>query len=386
MEATTEASGLWSTSPEKDVSKDQRTARADPEDFGALYATIARRARLEGQRVWLEPLTSVELWSSHRQEHRFLTSQEVGGRLGEGWEFVGMHSWSCGCVTRRLAGDWRSEAWKFMGNGCNGEEMFERTFVNQLAMFEHTKSGIQFSLVPGDDKPWLRNQGMGLPGSYCCQRVAGEFCWEHTPDNLKPIRPLLVARWPMTRGQWYSGAFVSPPSEEVIGRRDIPLGGRPYVLVKSALENSGMVLPTPEEWRHLAAGGSPASYPWGDDVNDEMVWYSETSVACPHDCRVGWRQDGEAIQPSPCSEHRGDVMSHPPVVHDRRGCWNAYGLVDVIGNMWEWLADGGIAGDSYASQIEDMNRSRVIGSRFIPNEDKARNYGVRPVVPVPGWE
>lgn len=68
-------------------------------------------------------------------------------------------------------------------------------------------------------------------------------------------------------------------------------------------------LPTEAEWEWAAAGGDPgAEYPWGSDP--------------PSDDRVSWSGDG--------IDRPVRVASYPP---------NSYGLYDMSGNVWKFLAD-----------------------------------------------
>lgn len=89
--------------------------------------------------------------------------------------------------------------------------------------------------------------------------------------------------------------------------------GQPYRLLTEA------------EWEYVARAGSDAAFPWGDDPEQA--------------CRHANVYDASAADPSKpwaatrCSDgHAGvaPVASFPP---------NAFGLYDVIGNVWEWVED-----------------------------------------------
>lgn len=71
----------------------------------------------------------------------------------------------------------------------------------------------------------------------------------------------------------------------------------------------GARLPTEAEWEWAASGGDPtAEYPWGTEA--------------PRDDLVNWSGDG--------IDAPVDVASYPP---------NRYGLYDMAGNVWKFLAD-----------------------------------------------
>ncbi len=153
---------------------------------------------------------------------------------------------------------------------------------------------------------------------------------EQPQHPVKITRPFFLGTHPVTQGQ-YKAIMGSNPSH-FKGSDDLPVETvswldalnfcnkmsekdkrTPFYCISgtdvAAVGGNGYRLPTEAEWEYACRAGSATLFPFGDDAGKlgEHAWYSSNSQSKTH--QVG--------QTSP----------------------NAWGLYDMLGNVWEWCAD-----------------------------------------------
>jgi formylglycine-generating enzyme required for sulfatase activity len=109
------------------------------------------------------------------------------------------------------------------------------------------------------------------------------------------------------------------PGSTIDDRLDHPVVQVSYVDAAAYAQWAGRRLPTEAEWEYAARGGASTTYAWGDEVAPDGNLMANTWQG-----RFPYRNDGAMgwVGTSP-------VGTFPP---------NGFGLVDMIGNVWEWTS------------------------------------------------
>ncbi|UIF85278.1 formylglycine-generating enzyme family protein [Cupriavidus necator] len=143
---------------------------------------------------------------------------------------------------------------------------------------------------------------------------------EKPPHHVTIGQPFAIGRYEVTVEQWNACADAggcqrvptvadSPKTAPV---RDVSWDdAQQYVAWLSKTTGKAYRLPTEAEWEYAARGGTASAYWWGDQMR-------KGNANCK-DCGDPWSQDAPAAV--------GTFAANP------------YGLHDVNGSVWEWVAD-----------------------------------------------
>jgi len=111
---------------------------------------------------------------------------------------------------------------------------------------------------------------------------------------------------------------TSTPADSSLLEDHLPIVNVTWPDAQSYCRYVGGRLPTEAEWEKAARGTDGREYPWGDEVSCE---------------RANWGNfDGEG----PCA---GRNPGHPVAVGQYPDGASPYGVLDLGGNVWEWVAD-----------------------------------------------
>ncbi|MCB2225185.1 MAG: formylglycine-generating enzyme family protein [Desulfarculaceae bacterium] len=177
--------------------------------------------------------------------------------------------------------------------------------------------GMEFVLIP--------------PGSFMMGSPDSEVGHQHREEEHKVTltQPFYMQTTEVTLKQWH----------EVMGSRWFtakrPGGPNSPVVQVSWFQTQQFIyklnhmgkatyrLPTEAEWEYAARAGSKGPYPWGDGINCNLAMYANNSRKTS-ECQTYYEKRGlKPDAPAP-------VKSFPP---------NSWGLYDMNGNVWEWVAD-----------------------------------------------
>jgi formylglycine-generating enzyme required for sulfatase activity len=144
---------------------------------------------------------------------------------------------------------------------------------------------------------------------------------EDCEDHEKPAHPVTVSSFEMlesevTEAQWAAVMTADPlPSCDYYGGggANSPVECVDRDEAEAFCNAIGGRLPTEAEWEYAARGGTKTTYYCGNDSGcvGDIAWYYDNA------------DDGPGV-------HKHDVKGKLP---------NAYGLYDMLGNVWEWVED-----------------------------------------------
>jgi formylglycine-generating enzyme required for sulfatase activity len=164
-----------------------------------------------------------------------------------------------------------------------------------------TGTGIEVLLVP----PGIFDMGCSASQQYEC------FSSENPQHSVTLTQAFYIGRFEVTQQQWQEKMGSNPSDFQ--GYQDSPSRPVEHVSwdqVQGYLSGTGLRMPTESEWEYACRGGTSTAFPNGsndDNSVESIAWYSVNSESQPH--AVG----GKAA--------------------------NAFGLHDMLGNVWEWVSD-----------------------------------------------
>jgi serine/threonine protein kinase/formylglycine-generating enzyme required for sulfatase activity len=203
--------------------------------------------------------------------------------------------------------------------------------TNRIATFKHATTGIEMNLIPG--------------GQYTMGTSKGAS--DEAPAHpVKISRPFLIGRYEVRQKEWDS---IGGPEKRKFSGSDLPMEGVSWEGIKEWLRKigEGLRLPSETEWEYACRAGTKSRYYWGPAFNPAYAWFSGNSKNKTH---IGSDHDTKA---------------------------NAFGLVDMCGNVWEWVEDdyaNRYSGQKTEKPFESSRSERLKVIRGGGWYDKDRSY------------
>jgi|GEM_PF-3256956 len=170
------------------------------------------------------------------------------------------------------------------------------------------------------------------------------------PGEKTEINSFWMTKYEITLGEYLKYCYemhqrLPENKDDVTLNSRIPANlGEHYILAKNYCRwfadkyGVGTVLPQKDEWEYAARSGTTGDYYWGNDNSGDYCWYSENSNA-----------------------HLHPVGEKKP---------NAFGLYDMIGNVWEWCEYYYLRGGSYLSMENDLKYNTIYLISYEPQREK----------------
>ncbi|MFQ5503413.1 MAG: formylglycine-generating enzyme family protein, partial [Planctomycetota bacterium] len=202
------------------------------------------------------------------------------------------------------------------------------------------RSGIVQVLIPGGSF-WMGAQKSDPKGpNYDPGAQPDESDEDGRPVRIE-LDPFFLSKYEMTQGQWPQIAGANPsiygPDGTTWATREArkpvmllhPVGNVSWDEYREMLARLDLVLPTEAQWEYAARANSDT--PWWTGRDKKLL--SDAGNLLDGFCKrngghPSWRYDEELDD---------GFMIHAPVGSLRA---NAFGLFDVVGNVFEWCRDG----------------------------------------------
>jgi len=159
--------------------------------------------------------------------------------------------------------------------------------------------------------------------------------FKHLSDNGQVLRAWPDNSWPGISGAQHKIYDPLCNINDPVGKAKHPVNCIDWGQAKKACASRGARLPTEAEWELAARGPDGRVYPWGDDPPGATLLN-----ACGKECLAWQKAHPDPLNPAAAMYPKEDdgYPNTAPVGSFPKGK-SRYGIQDVVGNVWEWVAD-----------------------------------------------
>lgn len=195
------------------------------------------------------------------------------------------------------------------------------------------------------------------------------------PPHRVNVPPVLMGRYPVTFDEWEAcvrdKGCPDTPDDAGWGRGRRPVidisweDAQRYVGWLSRRTGKRYRLPSEAEWEYAARAGADSARFWGEDSGRACRFANVYDTSARRSMRATWL-------PHACDDgfvNTAPVGSFQP---------NAFGLYDVVGNVWQWTADcweddySGASGEARARDTRGCAFRTMRGGSFMSDPPRAR--------------
>jgi formylglycine-generating enzyme required for sulfatase activity/serine/threonine protein kinase len=119
-----------------------------------------------------------------------------------------------------------------------------------------------------------------------------------------------------------------------VGRAQHPINCVNWEQARKYCEAQDGRLPTEAEWEFAARGSDGRIYPWGDDKPSAQLLN-----ACGKECVAWMKKNPDPDQPIAAMFSEDDGFPTTAPVGSFPKGKSSWGIQDIVGNVWEWVAD-----------------------------------------------
>ncbi len=172
---------------------------------------------------------------------------------------------------------------------------------------------------------------------------------DEKPVTKRDFKSFQMGQYTVTQSQYKAVLGDEPWKENGKLKPDVKEGdnnpavyvsyiqAKQFALVMNLVDPSAKYrLPTETEFEYAARAGTTTEYYWGDEIDPSYAYYWENSKGV--------------------AEYARDVTSCPVAALDKKYpgyCANDFGLMHMLGNVWQWTAAAYV--NSYANASNDGN-------------------------------